>query len=232
MRSEATGPTISLERDLPATPSRVFELLCRPESIPKWLGPSDEFRVTAHEWDCRPGGRYRVEFNAPDGETNVVVGEFLGVAFIFNFVANNFLNKILNRNDANYFFISFYDHDMFFGGYKFTEHRIKCRHRSDCFSFMRLQLIKSVLPFVKINIYEILQYKKTPTFCKFFVEDRYSRIVIFFQFINFLSIDNIPLKQVVGVLYRGHNFVYSFFAELERALYDFHLIIIKLTVFA
>ncbi|MEZ5991577.1 MAG: SRPBCC domain-containing protein [Planctomycetota bacterium] len=76
MRSEATGPTISLERDLPATPSRVFELLCRPESIPKWLGPSDEFRVTAHEWDCRPGGRYRVEFNAPDGETNVVVGEF------------------------------------------------------------------------------------------------------------------------------------------------------------
>ena len=76
MTGESKLPEIDLERDLAAAPARVFEVLSKPELVPKWLGPSDEFRVTAHEWDCRPGGRYRVEFNAPDGETNIVVGEF------------------------------------------------------------------------------------------------------------------------------------------------------------
>jgi uncharacterized protein YndB with AHSA1/START domain len=67
---------IRLERELNAPIERVFKALTQGTNVPKWLGPSDDYRVTVHTWDCKPGGKHRVEFNTPEGETHIVVGVF------------------------------------------------------------------------------------------------------------------------------------------------------------
>jgi uncharacterized protein YndB with AHSA1/START domain len=75
MTSQA-GISLKFERTLNASPAAVYEVLSKAENIPKWYGPSDEFKIKVHTWDCRVGGKYRVEFNTPTGETHIVVGTF------------------------------------------------------------------------------------------------------------------------------------------------------------
>lgn len=70
------GVALNMERDLDASVETVFTALTSKEAVGGWFGPSDDFEVTVHEWDCREGGRYRVEFNTPAGETHIVIGEF------------------------------------------------------------------------------------------------------------------------------------------------------------
>jgi uncharacterized protein YndB with AHSA1/START domain len=43
--------------------------------VAQWFGPSNDFKVTVHTWDCQVGGSYRVQFDTPDGE-HICVGEF------------------------------------------------------------------------------------------------------------------------------------------------------------
>ena len=75
MTSE-TGIALRMQRDLAASPDTVFTALTSREAIGRWFGPSDDFDVTIHQWDCEVGGHYRVEFKTPTGESHIVVGEF------------------------------------------------------------------------------------------------------------------------------------------------------------
>ncbi|MEE9312080.1 MAG: SRPBCC domain-containing protein [Planctomycetota bacterium] len=75
MTSE-TSIKIEMERILNASTARVYEVLTKAEHIPAWYGPSDAYKIKIHHWDCKVGGTYRVEFNTPEGENHIVVGEF------------------------------------------------------------------------------------------------------------------------------------------------------------
>ncbi len=55
---------------------RVFDAFASATAIEQWLGPSDEFRTTVHEFDFRPGGGYRIEFESPEGERSVLSGVY------------------------------------------------------------------------------------------------------------------------------------------------------------
>lgn len=70
-----TATPIKLERTLNASVERVFDVLTNPKHIPGWYGPSDDFDIKVHEWDCKVGGKYRVEFGTPEGP-QIVAGEF------------------------------------------------------------------------------------------------------------------------------------------------------------
>ena len=54
---------------------RTFNALTSESAVAQWFGPSDDFKVTVHTWDCQVGGSYRVQFDTPDGE-HICVGEF------------------------------------------------------------------------------------------------------------------------------------------------------------
>lgn len=67
---------LKLERSFNKTAEQVFKALTDAKAIGRWFGPSDAFKVTVHRWDCKVGGKYRVEFNAPDGATHICIGTF------------------------------------------------------------------------------------------------------------------------------------------------------------
>lgn len=71
---------IRMERSFKAAPARVFATLSKRDSVSLWLGPSDDYKVTVHEWECKPKGRYRVQFDTPEGVTHIVIGEFVEVS--------------------------------------------------------------------------------------------------------------------------------------------------------
>ena len=74
--STDTGIKIEKQQTLNAPVEHVFNVLTQGEHIPNWYGPSDDYKVAVKEWDCKVGGKYRVEFNTPAGDRHVVVGEF------------------------------------------------------------------------------------------------------------------------------------------------------------
>jgi uncharacterized protein YndB with AHSA1/START domain len=74
--STRTGIQLKLERTFDASLEHVYDVLTKADHIGNWFGPSDDFKITVHEWNASVGGRYRVEFNTPSGETHIVVGEF------------------------------------------------------------------------------------------------------------------------------------------------------------
>ena len=67
---------LKLERTLDSPVERVWSALTDRESIPRWYGPGDDFRVEVHEWDCRLGGSYRVAMHHKDGPTHTCYGVF------------------------------------------------------------------------------------------------------------------------------------------------------------
>lgn len=73
------GAALNMNRTLNASVETVFRALTSRDSIARWFGPSDEFAIDVHEWDCREGGRYRVGMRSPDGENHVAVGEFVSI---------------------------------------------------------------------------------------------------------------------------------------------------------
>lgn len=67
--------TLTLKRQLPAEPQRVFEAFTRPERIAEWFGP-EGFTVPSCRCEARPGGAYRIEMHSPEGSVHVLNGEF------------------------------------------------------------------------------------------------------------------------------------------------------------
>jgi uncharacterized protein YndB with AHSA1/START domain len=65
-------PTLAADREIVTTrvfdapPERVFEAFSRPDVLARWWGPNG-FTNTIHEFDLRPGGRWRLTMHSPDG---------------------------------------------------------------------------------------------------------------------------------------------------------------------
>lgn len=70
--------SLTESRLIRATPERLFEAWTRPEQLLLWWGPATVKCVEA-EVDLRPGGRYRLGNQLPDGSIVLIQGEFLRV---------------------------------------------------------------------------------------------------------------------------------------------------------
>jgi len=60
-------PVVTTTRFLPVPRERVFEAFSRPEQLARWWGPKG-FTNTFHEFDLRPGGRWRFDMRSPGGD--------------------------------------------------------------------------------------------------------------------------------------------------------------------
>lgn len=54
-------------RHLDAAPAQVFAAMKDPARLARWWGPAG-FTNTMHEFDFRPGGRWRLTMHGPDGQ--------------------------------------------------------------------------------------------------------------------------------------------------------------------
>ena len=75
----ARGLGLRITRVLPAPPERVFAALTTPERFAEWWGPRG-FTAPSVELDPRPGGRYRILMQPPQGTAFVLTGEYREVA--------------------------------------------------------------------------------------------------------------------------------------------------------
>jgi uncharacterized protein YndB with AHSA1/START domain len=66
---------LRMKRVLHAPRSVVFRALTQPEELAKWWGPHG-FTSPSVEVDLRPGGRYRILMQPPEGDAFYLTGEF------------------------------------------------------------------------------------------------------------------------------------------------------------
>jgi uncharacterized protein YndB with AHSA1/START domain len=71
----ASGLTLIVRRTIRATPQQLFEAWTEPAHLEKWWGPGP-VRCVGVEVDLRPGGRYRIGNETPDGRVLWIAGEF------------------------------------------------------------------------------------------------------------------------------------------------------------
>ena len=71
-----TGFALAVERTIAAPPERVFDAFTQAQQLARWLGPTDEYGITVHALEVRPGGRYRVEMKHSGGNVHVVGGVY------------------------------------------------------------------------------------------------------------------------------------------------------------
>lgn len=69
-------PSLALKRRLKAPPEKVYEAWTQPEKMIRWWGNTDHDKKPIAETDLRVGGRFRVQFWAPDGEHHSVSGTY------------------------------------------------------------------------------------------------------------------------------------------------------------
>jgi uncharacterized protein YndB with AHSA1/START domain len=69
----APRPSLTLKRQLKATPAKVFAAWTEPDRIVRWFGP-DAGPVKQINADVRVGGRFAVTFYTEDGEQHHVSG--------------------------------------------------------------------------------------------------------------------------------------------------------------
>ena len=70
---------LTITRDMPAPPERVFAAWTTPRGITAWMGPPG-VTVTDPIIDARPGGGFRFELRAPNGEAHIAVGQYREVS--------------------------------------------------------------------------------------------------------------------------------------------------------
>jgi uncharacterized protein YndB with AHSA1/START domain/DNA-binding MarR family transcriptional regulator len=68
--------TFEFERDLPATPSRVWRAWTTAAAVRRWWSP-EHFEVADCEVDAVPGGRLRIVMSEGDGTRHEAVGRFI-----------------------------------------------------------------------------------------------------------------------------------------------------------
>ncbi len=64
-----------MSRALPAPPATVFDAFAAPGTLARWWGPAG-FTTPDIEMDLRPGGRYRIAMQPPEGDIFHLRGEF------------------------------------------------------------------------------------------------------------------------------------------------------------
>jgi uncharacterized protein YndB with AHSA1/START domain len=77
MSANRRKDTLTLAREIPATPEQVFRALTEPEELMKWWGAKGT--LTGAHVNLRPGGEYRLEFLSPPGESAWVKGQYQAV---------------------------------------------------------------------------------------------------------------------------------------------------------
>lgn len=66
---------VTMERVFAATPDRVYAAYTQPDLIAHWWGPR-AFTVRAVEMDVRPGGRWQIDLESPDGAVSSFHGYY------------------------------------------------------------------------------------------------------------------------------------------------------------
>lgn len=79
MEASSSGSTLRIARRFAVRRARVFSALTDPGDLRRWWGPRG-FSAPRLEVDARPGGRYRIAMQPPDGDVFHVTGAFLEVA--------------------------------------------------------------------------------------------------------------------------------------------------------
>lgn len=72
----ATKPSLTLKRQLKAPPEKVYQAWTQPEQMIRWWGVTPHPKTPIAETDLRVGGRFKVQFWAPNGEHNSVGGVY------------------------------------------------------------------------------------------------------------------------------------------------------------
>ncbi|WP_253902881.1 SRPBCC family protein [Corallococcus exiguus] len=68
--------SLTLQRQLPVTPSKAFDFWVNPTKVASWWGPNAGDTSDVRTFELRGGGRYRVVTHAPNGDTYDFTGEF------------------------------------------------------------------------------------------------------------------------------------------------------------
>jgi uncharacterized protein YndB with AHSA1/START domain len=76
--TDSSARDIVSSRRLPFPREAAFEAFCDPARLAQWWGPAG-FTSTIHEFDLRPGGRFRLTLHGPDGTDHENDKEFLEV---------------------------------------------------------------------------------------------------------------------------------------------------------
>jgi uncharacterized protein YndB with AHSA1/START domain len=77
MTDTTTLPSLTLKRQIKASPARIFKAWTDPSKMVHWWGPHETVDGSVEaEMDLRIGGRFRVSFKTADGETHEASGEF------------------------------------------------------------------------------------------------------------------------------------------------------------
>ena len=76
--NDPTDREILTTRVVPASRERLFAAFSDPDQLAQWWGPKD-FTCTIHEFDLRPGGKWRLVLQGPDGTDYQNEKEFIEV---------------------------------------------------------------------------------------------------------------------------------------------------------
>ena len=68
--------SLSLVRKLKAAPEKVFEAWTDPQTLKRWMGPSEDMTVPLAESDPKVGGRYRIVMREANGTEHKVGGVY------------------------------------------------------------------------------------------------------------------------------------------------------------
>ena len=74
--SLAEKPSLTLRRNYPVSPERVWRAWTDPQALKRWFGPGGEDPVSAADLDVRKGGRFRIVFGGADGRAHEVRGVY------------------------------------------------------------------------------------------------------------------------------------------------------------
>lgn len=67
---------LRIERLFHAPREKVFSAWVEASALARWFAPSADMKVTVHELDVRPGGRYRITMEEADGVGHTVIGTY------------------------------------------------------------------------------------------------------------------------------------------------------------
>ena len=67
---------LHVSRRFAAPRERVFDAWTNPDVLRRWWAAGEDWKTPTAEVDARPGGRYRLSMEQPDGDVHTVVGEY------------------------------------------------------------------------------------------------------------------------------------------------------------
>lgn len=67
---------LSIQRTYPVAPEKVWRAWTEPQALKQWFGTGETASVSTAEVDLRVGGRFRIAFRAPGGETHEASGDY------------------------------------------------------------------------------------------------------------------------------------------------------------